>query len=164
MNARHFLTATALVLCAVMGSAANAGTILYNEAGFIQGQESFVQSFDITSKGTLTISLSNVPWLDTIQDLDCFVSTSTGVLGASMSGAGTETISVGPGMVYAHWFGDASGQYGLGVYAMKITFQPAVVSAVGLPGSVVLLLSGLGALFVWSNGRRGFVGARAGVA
>jgi hypothetical protein len=164
MNPRQFLATTLVILCAALGQSARADTVLYNQAGFIQGQQSFVQSFDITSKGALTITLSDVPWLDTIRDLNCFVSTSSGVLGSTISGVGTETINVGPGMVYAHWFGDAAGTYGLGVYGLKVTFQSAVVSAVGLPASIVLLLSGLGALMVWSGGRRTAQGSIAGAA
>jgi hypothetical protein len=155
MNTRHFLATTLVILCVALGQAARADTVLYSEAGFIQGQQSFVQSFDITSKGQLTITLTDVPWLDTIKDLNCFVSTSSGVLGGVMGGAGTETINVTPGMVYAHWFGDAAGTYGLGVYGMKITFQPGTVAAVSLPGSLVLLLSGLAALFTWRRKRVG---------
>ena len=64
-----------------------------------------------------------------------------------MGGGGSESIQVGSGPVYAHWFGSANGRYGLGVFALKITFQPAGTTAVPLPGAFVLLLSGLGLMF-----------------
>jgi hypothetical protein len=54
-------------------------------------------------------------------------------------------------MIYAHWFGDADGTYGIGVYGIKITFQPA--APVSLPKPLILLLSGLGVLWGWQ--RRG---------
>jgi len=50
---------------------------------------------------------SSVPWLDSVTDLSVFVSTPSGVLGPA-TGPGTESTTVGPGMIYVHWFGDAS--------------------------------------------------------
>jgi hypothetical protein len=130
-------------------SAAHADTVLYDNAGFIQGQQSFVQAFDLTTPGTLTVTLSSIPWLDTISDLNFFASSATSVLG-DLTGPGTESITVGPGMIYAHWFGDADGAFGLGVYGLKIAFQPNV-TAVPLPASLMLLLSGLGVLLGWQR-------------
>jgi hypothetical protein len=119
--------------------AATADT-LYDSSGFVQGQQSFVQSFDITSPGTLTVSLSDIPWLDTISNLNFFLTTTTGPMGGSM-GQGTESINVGPGVVFAHWFGDANGIFGVGAYGIKIEFQPS--TPVPLPPSLPLALSGL---------------------
>jgi hypothetical protein len=149
MQLRHLLAVTTLLLCAGLmpvGSA-RAATVLYDSAGFIRGSQSFVDSFNITTPGTLTISLSDVPWLDTIAGLNFFLTSASGVFGPSMSGGGTESIQVGPGTMYAHWVGNANGSYGVGVFALKMTFQPGVPTAVPLPGALVLLLSGLGLLF-----------------
>jgi hypothetical protein len=147
MQPRHFLTVTALLLCATFApiGSVRADTVLYSQAGFVQGSQSFVESFNITTPGTLTISLADVAWLDTLTDLNLFLTTASGPLGASM-GSGTESMQVGAGMLYAHWFGDAAGQYGLGVYSLNITFQPQI-STVPLPGSLILLLSGLLLMF-----------------
>jgi hypothetical protein len=134
-----------------LGSAC-ADTVMYDSAGFIQGQQSFVEAFNITTPGTLTVSLSSVSWLDMVTDLNAFVSTPSGVLGSAM-GPGTESTNVAPGMVYVHWFGDASGAYDLGVYGLKVTFQPSGVSPVPLPGSLLLLLSGIGFLMAWQYRR-----------
>ena len=154
----------ALVAVAVWGlglvpAAARAGT-LYDNAGFIKGQQSFVQSFDITTPGTLTVTLSDVPWLDTLSDLNCFLSSSSGVIGKTW-GAGTESIEVSPGMIYAHWFGVADGSFGVGVYSHKVSFQPAG-APVPLPPSVILLLSAL--VFLWTFGLRRSPGGRDGSA
>ena len=147
MNMRHLLAVITLALCAgsLPLSAARADTVLYDSVGFVQGNQSFVDSFNITAPGTLTISLSDVPWLDTVSDFSFFLSSATGVLG-SPANTGTESWKVGAGNFYAHWFGDANGQYGIGVYALSISFHPDV-SAVPLPGALILLLSALGLIF-----------------
>jgi hypothetical protein len=154
MQLRNFVAATVLICAAFvpMGSV-RADTVLYNNAGFIQGSQSFVDSFNITTPGTLTISFSGVAWLDTLTNLNLFMTTASGRLGGSM-GAGTESMQVGPGTIYAHWFGDAAGQYGIGVYSLDITFQPQATSSVPLPGSSILLLSGLALMYAW-QWRRG---------
>jgi len=139
----------ALSFAALPLQVARADTMLYDSSGFIQGAQSFTQSFNITSAGTLTVTLSDVPWLDTISGLNVFLTTSTGLVGTAM-GPGTETMSVGPGMVYAHWLGDANGVYGAGAYGLSIDFHPEYAT-VPLPKSVLLLLSGLGILLGWQR-------------
>jgi hypothetical protein len=155
MELRRLLAIGILGIAAwgVSTSTALAGSVLYNTTGVIQGQQSFVQSFNITTPGTLTITLSNIPWLDTISGLNCFVSTTTSVLGTS-TGPGSESMNVDPGTIYAHWFGDAAGTYGLGVYGINISFQPSGAAAVPLPGTLILLLSGLGLLLGWQGRRK----------
>lgn len=154
MKGKVMLKACAIAAAWLLGHGiAHAGTVLYNEAGFIQGQQSFVQAFDITTPGTLTITLNNIPWLDTISNLSGFLSNSGGVMGNLFSDGG-EAIQVRPGMVYAHWFGDADGAYGVGVYGIKVTFTPAGHSSVPLPRSIVLLMSGLVLLAAVSRSRR----------
>jgi len=148
MHIRELIIAAIAVIAAwaVPSSPAAADTVLYDSAGLIQGQQSFVQSFNLTTAGTLTVSLSDIAWLDTISNLNFFITTATGTLGTSM-GAGSESVSVGPGMLYAHWYGDADGTFGVGAYGIKLMFQPAGATPVPLPGALVLLLSGLGGMF-----------------
>ncbi len=150
---RYFSAAFALCLAAVLApvGSARADTVLYNNAGFIEGQQSFVQSFNITTPGTLTVTLSNIPWMDTIADLNCFLTTSKGLMGPAAMSSGSESINVRPGMIYAHWYGDADGRFGIGVYGLKISFEPNGTMPVGLPKSLILMLSGLGLLFGWQR-------------
>jgi len=148
MQLRHILGTTILLISAafVPSGYVRADTVLYDSAGFIQGNQSFVDSFTLTTSGTLTISLADVPWLDPLTNLNVFVTSASGPLGSSM-GIGAESMQIGPGTFYAHWFGDADGQYKIGVYSLQIMFRPQGTSPVPLPDSLVLLLSGLGLAF-----------------
>ena len=152
MQPKQFF-AVILVLSAALGqiATARADTIMYDGVGFIQGNQSFVDTFNITAPGTLTVSLSNVPWLDTISDLSFFLSSATGTVGTTMN-AGSESMKIGAGTFYAHWFGDANGPFQLGVYSLQISFQPDV-SAVPLPASLILMLSGLPLMLGWRRRR-----------
>jgi hypothetical protein len=130
--------------------AARADTVLYDSASLLVGESGGSQALDFTTPGTLTITVTNIPWLDVVTDLTTFLSTPNGIVGNKMYAAGSETFSVGPGTYYANWFGDAQGTYNEGVVGVKIQFQP---SAVPLPASLVLLLSGLGVIFGWQRRR-----------
>ena len=152
MQIRHLLTAAILSLSAGLLplGIARADTVMYDSAGLIQGQQSFTDSFVVPTAGTLTVTLTDIPWLDTVSDLSGFVSTTTGVIGKPMT-LGTESIYVQqPGTVYAHFFGDANGTYGIGAYGVKVSFN-AGPSPVPLPGTLVLLFSGLGLLLGWQR-------------
>ncbi len=144
--------AMGIVASATPIGAVHAGTVLYDNAGFIEGAQSFVQTMQIASPGTLTVTLEDVPWLDTIADLNCFITTATNVLGTPM-GIGTNSVAVGAGTIYVHWFGDATGSYGLGAYTLNVTMDANGATAVGLPTTLILLLSGIGMLLGWQ--RRG---------
>jgi len=130
--------------------AVQADTVLYDTAGFIEGAQSFVQTMQIASPATLTVTLEAVPWLDTIADLNCFITTASSVLGAPM-GIGTNSVEVGAGTIYLHWYGDATGSYGLGAYTLNVTMNTNGGTAVGLPTTLILLLSGIGMLLGWQR-------------
>jgi hypothetical protein len=130
-------------------------SMLYDSLSVISGQQSTVQSFNVSTPGTLTVTLSTLPWLDPVTDLNAFLTTASGMVGTAFNG-GTETFDVTPGTYYAHWFGTASGTYNLGVVGMEITFQPSDVTAVPLPASLVSMLSAMAILVGLQslNGRR----------
>jgi hypothetical protein len=153
MKILRFLPASILLLAAwaLPAGAVRADTLLYDGISVISGSQSSLQSFNVATPGVLTMTLSNIPWLDTVSNLTGFLSTASGEVGTTI-GAGTESINVGAGTYYAHWFGDAQGAYDLGVVGLRVTFQPGTVP-VSLPASFVLMLSGLGILFGWQSRR-----------
>jgi hypothetical protein len=142
-------------LCGVASLAAGpagAAEVIYDSTGFIRGQQSGMESFDISGPGTLTVQLSNVAWPEQLGSLNMVVSTAGGLLGPEMT-TGTESFQLTGGEVFAQWFGTAQGPLDVGVYGLKIEFQPSGVLPVPLPTSIVLLASGL-ALLIWQRRHR----------
>ncbi|MGP8228483.1 MAG: hypothetical protein ACLQUM_03930 [Steroidobacteraceae bacterium] len=152
MKLGSFLPILVLMLAAWTTPQVARADMLYDSTSLIEGQQAFVQSFTMSTPGTLTMTVSNIPWLDAVSDLSFFVSTTKGVIGAPMAGAGDESINIGAGTFYAHWFGDAQGPYNFGVLGVKIQFSPGGAT-VPLPRSLMLLVSGLGLLFGWQRRR-----------
>lgn len=155
MNIRLVLTALVCLIGAQLAAApgATADEVIYDGSGFLRGQQSFTDSFAVDGPGTLTVTLTNVAWPDSLASLNLLISTPTrGLLGPEM-GSGTETFNVtGESQIFAQWFGTAQGALDVGVYGLKIEFAPAVVS-VPLPTSMALLLSGL-LLLAWHRRTR----------
>jgi hypothetical protein len=128
---------------------AQANVVLADSVGFIRGTQIFTDTFDITAPGVLTVSLSAIPWLDTLQDLNSFVSSpSGGVLHGTFNG-NVESMKVLPGDISVNWYGTAAGTFGVGAYGLHVNFQP-----VPTPAALPLLLSGLGVLWGLKRSRR----------
>jgi hypothetical protein len=153
MKVRNVLSAGIALIAAIAGiGPAEAAQVLYNGTGFVQGQQSFVQSFNIPGPGTLTVTLSNVAWPEKLASLNMVLGTASGLMGPEM-GVGTETFDVTSGRVFAQWFGTAQGPLDVGVYSMNISFQSNGVTPVPLPASIALLASGL-VLLGWQRRHR----------
>lgn len=159
MKLRNIVSAVALVIGALVWCAqASAAEVLFESTGFVDGQQSFVTPLDLSSSGTLTITLSNIAWPEQLSSLNLVVGNASGLLGPEM-GAGAETFNVAAGRVYAQWFGTAQGPLDLGVYWLNIEFQPTGgVTPVSLPGSLLLLASGL-LLLGWQRRHRNEFGS-----
>ena len=137
MNVRRLLAATMLLVAGwiLPAEGVRADSLIYDGLSLFSGQQSFTESFNLTSPGTLTFTLTNIPWLDAVSNLSGFLSTTSGQIGSTI-GEGTETVSVGAGTYYAHWFGDAQGAYNLGVVGLKIEFRAAsnaAAASIGWP-------------------------------
>ncbi len=128
-------------------------SVIYAGAGFMRGTQSFADTFNLQSAGTLTVTLSDVAWPVPLASLNLVLNSSDGILGPVMGGNSTSTFNIAAGGdVTAHLFGTAQGPLDAGVYSMIISFQPSATT-VPLPTSVVLLLSGLG-LLLWQRRAR----------
>jgi hypothetical protein len=155
MKIQYVLT---LIICmaallAVSARPANASEILYDGSGFMRGQQSMEQTFVVSGPGTLTVTLSNVDWPQSLASLNLLVSSTQGLLGPEM-GAGTATFNVTGGDVFAQWFGTAQGPLNTGVYGLEVVWNSATATApVPLPTSFALLLAGLLLLFWHRRGR-----------
>jgi hypothetical protein len=166
-NLKKLVLAVSAAACCSLGSLqAQADQVLYEGIGFLQGTQSFTDSFSVASPGTLTVTLGDIGWPAPLSSLNLLVSSPSGSLGPEM-GVGTESFNVSSGNVIAQWFGTAAaGGMNAGVYSLEISFAPGGSgSPVPLPTSVALLLSGLG-LLIWQRrakdplGQQEFTGAR----
>jgi hypothetical protein len=145
-----FAAACAAALFSTGLSRARAAEVLYSGSGFLQGTQSFVQSFNLPTAGTLTVTLTNVAWPQQLASLNLLMTSTKGAMGHEM-GTGTSIFDIKDGGdIFAQWFGTAQGPLNTGVYSMEIDFQPANGNTVPLPTSIALLLSGLG-LLVWQR-------------
>ena len=129
-----------LSLTAAIGRA-SASEVVYDASGFVQGRQSFVQSFTATGPETLTVTLSNIAWPTQLSSLDVLVTNAQQGIIAPEMGAGTESIKITNGQYFVQWFGVAQGPLKLGVYGIDITSEP--MTPVPLPASLVLFCSGL---------------------
>jgi hypothetical protein len=131
-----------------------ASEVLFDGVGFLQGSQTFTDSFNLSSPGTLTVTLANVAWPEQLASLNLLLTSPSGAMGPEM-GAGTSTFNVTAGNITAQWFGTAQGALDTGVYSMEIQYQPSgsAGNPVPLPTSIALFLSGLG-LLIWQRRAR----------
>jgi len=153
MNSRlRWAAAIGAVAFATLGAGRSQAAVIYDGVGFLQGSQSFTDSFSVAAPGTLTVTLANVAWPQQLASLSLVMSSPTGVLGPLM-GPGTATYDVLAGNLTAQWFGTAQGPLDTGVYSLQIQYSPnggTSGNPVPLPTSIALFLSGLG-LLIWQR-------------
>ena len=131
-----------------------AGGTLVEQSALVSGSATTIYSFAAPSSGTLTVHLENLAWPERLVSLNCSVFSPEAVLGA-ISGTNDLRLSVGiAGNYYARVSGTAAGLLNLGLYSVRISFAPGVVSAVPLPASFGMLILALALLATqWRAGR-----------
>jgi hypothetical protein len=109
-----------------------------------------VNRLDVDGPGTLTVTLTDIPWPQSLANVDLLLTSGTGTVLGRSNGFGTETYTIaGAGTLYAFCFGQAAPfkglDFGFGTYGLRIDFQenPA---AVPLPPGGLLLAAGILAL------------------
>jgi len=150
-NVLAVLMLGALAFWSLGSSPAQAGEVIYDGSGFLQGTQSFTDSFSVPTAGALTVTLTNIAFPELLSTLNLLVTSPSGLLGPELVGGGTSTFDVTAGNVTAQWFGTAAGPLQTGMYSLHMEFQAA--STVPLPTSIALFLSGL-VLLLWQRRAR----------
>jgi hypothetical protein len=145
---RGALLASVGVLGLSQAPHALADTMLLSDTTLVKGTSSATFSFAAPSAGTVTATVSNLPWPSSLQTLDFQATTASdtlsswSALGANQTHA--ESFAVGQGTYFAHIMAVAQGDLDLGLYSLNLTFSPNVVP---LPTSNWMLLTGILVLF-----------------
>jgi hypothetical protein len=104
-----------------------------------------IESLNITSPGTLTVTLGDLGWPKMLSSLSFAVTNATSVL-AQMTGVGSLVYDVtSPGAFFAAVYAQPDASVGTGLYHINVDFSPAAPPPppVPLPASVWMLLSGV---------------------
>jgi len=114
---------------------------------------SFSSAFDflVPAAGTISVTLIDMVWPDTLSSLSFSAASATSIL-KSLSGPGSMSFDVTtPGHYFAIVSGAAQGAFDLGLYSFKLTWSaldPASPSSVPLPTAGWLLLAGVACLAI----------------
>jgi hypothetical protein len=123
--------------------------MLLSDTTMVRGTSSATFSFDVPTTGTVTATLSNLVWPDSLKTLTFSATTANSTLSSwsaldSSDQTRSEPFTVGPGTYFAHIMATAQGDLNLGLYSLNVTFTP---SAVSLPATEWMLLAGVLMLF-----------------
>jgi hypothetical protein len=70
MKIRTIAMLSVALACGSIGvTSAKASQVIYDGVGFLQGTQSFSDSFTLSSPGTLTVTLGNVGWPQPLSSL-----------------------------------------------------------------------------------------------
>jgi hypothetical protein len=122
--------------------------MLLSDTTLVRGTSSATFSFATPSAGTVTATVSNLPWPSSLKTLDFQATTASETISSwsalDSNQTGTESFAVGQGTYFAHIMAVAQGDLDLGLYSLNLTFSPNVVP---LPTSNWMLLAGILVLF-----------------
>ncbi|MDB6102104.1 MAG: hypothetical protein JWO52_2103 [Gammaproteobacteria bacterium] len=145
---RGALLASVGVLGLSQAPHALADTMLLSDTTLVRGTSSATFSFATPSAGTVTATVSNLPWPSSLKTLDFQATTASETISSwsalDSNQTGTESFAVGQGTYFAHIMAVAQGDLDLGLYSLNLTFSPNVVP---LPTSNWMLLAGILVLF-----------------
>ena len=126
----------------VLAPAAHADTMgngaLVQSSVLVSGNQSSMYSVNVNGPGVLTVQLENISWPERLAHLDCSIYSNSGFLHALQGTAEWQFMTTGPGSFYASVFAGAGGLLNIGLFSIKVTFQPSG-ALVPLPAGVWLL-------------------------
>lgn len=134
---------------------------LISQTGLISGRQAFTFELDVDGAGTISVLLADLNWQGRLANLSFSLSQTQLLEPVAVKplAAGSTPVQMyevaSAGTYYAHVSGEATGLYGIGLYALHADFE-ALEAAVPLPAAGWLLLSGAGAL--WGLRRRAATG------
>ena len=159
---RRIWTCVAFGLAMALGAIplASASQIVLQDASYTVGSSGAVNitRFDLTSAGTLTVKLSDIPWPQPLAGAEFMLSTATGEVIGRLSSFGTASFDIsGPGTLYALSYGIVNNlpglSFGFGTYGVNLSFSPSA-TAVPLPAAGGLMAGGMLLLMSFRGRRR----------
>jgi hypothetical protein len=145
---RGAVLASVAVLGLSQAPHALADTMLLSDTTLVKGTSSATFSFAAPGAGTVTATVSNLPWPSSLKTLDFQATTASNTISSwsalDSNQTGTESFAVSQGTYFAHIMAVAQGDLDLGLYSLNLTFSPNVVP---LPTSNWMLLTGILVLF-----------------
>ena len=137
-----------LLLSLIVAPVTHAESVLLSDTTLVSGSESGVFAFQTPGPGTLSVTLTDVDWPQTLSSLSFMATTGNQVLASWSDTASQSAMTLSFQVTGGHYFADvlatAGGALDLGVYSLCIKYTPT--APVPLPQSAVLLLAGLAAV------------------
>lgn len=145
-----------LVVLAILGMAhvpqARADMVLLADTTMVTGTQSAVFSFTAPSAGTITANLQNLNWQIPLSSLTFSATSGPNVMSSwDATVSKVETFQVTAGNYFAHILATTGASDDVGLYSLNLSFTP---SAVPLPASSWLLVTGIFGMFLFSRTRR----------
>ncbi len=136
-----------LALCLMLAPRADADPVgptpLVESSVMVAGSHSSLYTLDVSGPGVLTVRLENISWPERLSQLDCAITSSSGLLDSFSNSGEWKFVTTGPASFYASIIAGAGGRLNLGLFSIRVTFEWAA-SVVPLPAAVWLLGSVLG--------------------